>query len=312
MSINPQINEIFKESIDKLNSMILFLDTQLGTVSLSKEEIDSINGVPHKYQPLENIDSSQSEKKEDSKKKEKKEKQKPSENEQKDSNKENDKNEKKENNKKEKKEHKKEKKEKKEKNENNENNENKENKENKEKIKGQKKGMDAFEMFKLTDLRVGKVVSAKIMEGFNDVYELKIDIGEPEPRNIGTGLRNYVPIEKIQDSKVILFSNLKPKRFGKNFESHGMIMCAGKKDGENKEAFELIRPNENAKVGEKVYIEGTELDNSVVPQITGGYFKKCITHFKTDENCICMYNGKKMITESGEIKVETLANCEIS
>ena len=73
MSINPQINEIFKESLNKLNSMILFLDTQLGTVSLSKEEIDSINGVPHKYQPLENIDSSKSEKKE-SKKKEKKEK----------------------------------------------------------------------------------------------------------------------------------------------------------------------------------------------------------------------------------------------
>ena len=196
------------------------------------------------------------------------EKQKPSENEQKDSNKENDKKENKENNKKEKKEHKKEKKEHKK-----ENNENNENKENKEKIKGQKKGMDAFEMFKLTDLRVGKVVSAKIMEGFNDVYELKIDIGEPEPRNIGTGLRNYVPIEKIQDSKVILFSNLKPKRFGKNFESHGMIMCAGKKDGDNKETFELIRPNENAKIGEKVYIEGTELDKSVVPQITGGYFK---------------------------------------
>ena len=294
MSINPQINEIFKESLNKLNSMILFLDTQLGTVSLSKEEIDSINGVPHKYQPLENIDSSKSEKKE-SKKKEKKEKKE-------------DQKEKKEE-KKEKKEEKKEKKEKKK-----ENNKNEEKKDKTEKNPGhQKKGMDIFEIFKLTDLRVGKVVSSKIMEGFNDVYELKIDIGEPEPRNIGTGLRNYVPIEKIQDSKVILFSNLKPKRFGKNFESHGMIMCAGKKDKENnKETFELIRPNENAKVGEKVFIEGTELDNSVVPQITGGRFQKCINYFKTDENCFCLYNGKKIVTESGPIKVESLANCDIS
>ena len=277
MSINPEINEIFKESLNKLNSMILYLDTQIGTVSLSKEEIDSINGIPHKHQPLENIDSSKSEKKE-SKKKEKKE-------------------------------------EKQNKKENKENKENKEkNKENKEKIPGhQKKGMDIFDIFKLTDLRVGKVTSAKIMEGFNDVYELKIDIGEEQPRNIGTGLRNYVPIEKIQDSKVILFSNLKPKRFGKDFESHGMIMCAGKKDKDNnKETFELIRPNENAKIGEKVFIEGEEHDNNVVPQISGGRFQKCINYFKTDENCFCMYNGKKIVTESGPIKVESLANCDIS
>ncbi len=288
MSINPEINEIFKESLNKLNSMILFLDTQIGTVSLSKEEIDSINGIPHKHQPLENIDSSKSEKKE-SKKKEKKE------------------------DKKEEKQNKKEEKQNKKENKKNENNKEK-NKENKEKIPGhQKKGMDIFDIFKLTDLRVGKVTSAKIMEGFNDVYELKIDIGEEQPRNIGTGLRNYVPIEKIQDSKVILFSNLKPKRFGKDFESHGMIMCAGKKDKDNnKETFELIRPNENAKIGEKVFIEGTELDSSVVPQISGGRFQKCINYFKTDENCFCMYNGKKIVTESGPIKVESLANCDIS
>jgi len=301
MSINPQINEIFKERLNKLNSMILYLDTQLGTVSLSKEEIDSINGVPHKHQPLENIDSSKSEKKEQKKKeknekKEKKEEQKEKKEEQK-----------------EKKEDQKEKKDKKEKKEKKKENEDKKEKTNEKNPGHQKKGMDVFEIFKLTDLRVGKVVNAKIMEGFNDVYELKIDIGEAEPRNIGTGLRNYVPIEKIQDSKVILFSNLKPKRFGKNFESHGMIMCAGKKDKENnKQTYELIRPNENAKIGEKVFIEGTELDNSVVPQITGGRFQKCINYFKTDENCFCMYNGKKIVTESGPIKVDSLANCEIS
>ena len=75
MSINPEINEIFKESLNKLNSMILYLDTQIGTVSLSKEEIDSINGIPHKHQPLENIDSSKSEKKESKKKEKKEEKQ---------------------------------------------------------------------------------------------------------------------------------------------------------------------------------------------------------------------------------------------
>ena len=42
MSVNEKVSSVFKESLDKLNSMLMFLDTQLGTVSLSKEEIDYI------------------------------------------------------------------------------------------------------------------------------------------------------------------------------------------------------------------------------------------------------------------------------
>ena len=44
MSSNS-IKEIFKKSIDKINSMLMYLDHQLGTVSLTKEEVDSLVGV---------------------------------------------------------------------------------------------------------------------------------------------------------------------------------------------------------------------------------------------------------------------------
>ena len=149
------------------------------------------------------------------------------------------------------------------------------------------------------------------MEGFNDIYELDIDLGEGFIRKIGTGLRHYVPMEKIANSKVIVFSNLKPKRFGKNFESNGMIMCASNKIND-KEVIELLRPNDNSNPGDKVYLEGSELDNSKVEQISGGYYKKAIELFKTDDNCNCMYNGVKIITQSGNIIVESLKNSDIS
>ena len=177
--------------------------------------------------------------------------------------------------------------------------------------KQSKKGLDKNEIFKLCDLRVGKVNKIKIMEGFNDIYELDIDLNEGKIRKIGTGLRNYIPMEKIENSKVIVFSNLKPKRFGKNFESNGMIMCASNKIND-KEVIELLRPNENSNPGDKVYLEGTELDNSKVEQITGGYYKKAIELFKTDDNCNCMYNGIKIITQSGNIIVESLKYSLIS
>ena len=276
---NSKIDEIFKESIQKLNSMIMYLDTQLGTVSLTKEEIELLGGIMNNYKPLLFIDPNIPFNKEE-KKSEKKQK-----NEKK--NKEN-----KENNKKK------------------ENKENKNNENHKEEKKG-KKGLDKNEIFKLCDLRVGKVTSIKIMEGFNDIYELDIDLGEGFIRKIGTGLRHYVPMEKIANSKVIVFSNLKPKRFGKNFESNGMIMCASNKIND-KEVIELLRPNDNSNPGDKVYLEGSELDKSKVEQITGGYYKKAIDLFKTDDNCNCMYNGVKIITESGNIVVESLKNSQIS
>ena len=53
---NSKIDEIFKESIQKLNSMIMYLDTQLGTVSLTKEEIELLGGIMNKYKPLLFID----------------------------------------------------------------------------------------------------------------------------------------------------------------------------------------------------------------------------------------------------------------
>ena len=54
MSSNS-VREIFKESIDKLNSILMYLDHQLGTVSLTKEEIDSLGGVKNTVEPLHTI-----------------------------------------------------------------------------------------------------------------------------------------------------------------------------------------------------------------------------------------------------------------
>ena len=58
--------------------------------------------------------------------------------------------------------------------------------------------MEPKEIFKLCDLRVGYVEDCTILEGFNDIYSLIIDLGEENKRHIGTGLRNHVPIEKIK------------------------------------------------------------------------------------------------------------------
>ena len=314
MSSKNSVEGIFKESIDKLNSILMYLDHQLGTVSLTKEEIESLGGVKNEVEPAHKIlevsdkKPQKKEKKKEDKKKEEKHEEKTEE--KKEEKKEEKHEEKKEEKHEEKKEGKKKGKGKKkeEKTEGEEHDKKEEKKEGGK--KGNKKAMDPKDVFKLCDLRVGYVEDCTILEGFNDIYHLVIDLGEPNKRIICTGLRNHVPIEKIKNTKLVVFSNLKPKKFGKDHESNGMILTASEKNGDNK-TYELIRPEENAKPGDKVYLDGTELDPKKEAQITPKRFSQALEHLKTDGECFCIYDGVKLRTESGFVK-SALKNAPIS
>ena len=291
MSSNS-VKEIFQESMNKLNSILMYLDHQLGTVSLTQDEINSLGGVKNEVEPLHSILEEHQDKK--TKKKEK-----PKEKETKEEKKE-------ETHKEEKKEEKKEKKNKKKE----EKKDGEEPKKEEKKKHEQKKAMEPKEIFKLCDLRVGYVEECTILEGFNDIYSLIIDLGEENKRHIGTGLRNHVPIEKIKNTKIIVFSNLKPKKFGKDFESNGMILTSSLKDGENK-VYELIRPDDKAKPGEKVYLDGTELDPKKEATISPKRFGQILDNLKTNDECFCLYDGTKLRTESGFVTAP-LKNAPIS
>ena len=103
---------------------------------------------------------------------------------------------------------------------------------------------------------------------------------------------------------------MKPKKFGKDHESNGMILTASEKNGDNT-TFELIRPDENAKPGDKVYLDGTELDRKKEVQITPKRFSQALEYLKTDGECFCIYDRVKLRTESGFVK-SALKNAPIS
>ena len=290
MSSNS-VKEIFQESMNKLNSILMYLDHQLGTVSLTQDEIKSLGGVKNEVEPLHTILDEQKVAQDKKAKKKEKPKEKETKEEKKEEKHTEEKKEKKNKKKEEKKDGEEQKKEEKKKHE-------------------QKKAMEPKEIFKLCDLRVGYVEECTILEGFNDIYSLIIDLGEENKRHIGTGLRNHVPIEKIKNTKIIVFSNLKPKKFGKDFESNGMILTSSLKDGENK-IYELIRPDDKAKPGEKVYLDGTELDPKKEATISPKRFGQILDNLKTNDECFCLYDGTKLRTESGFVTAP-LKNAPIS
>ena len=76
-----------------------------------------------------------------------------------------------------------------------------------------------------------------------------MECGEAEPRQVISGLVKHVPIEKMQNRKVIMVANLKPAKM-RGITSYGMVLCA--KAGDK---VELINCPENAEPGDIVTTE---------------------------------------------------------
>ena len=79
--------------------------------------------------------------------------------------------------------------------------------------------------FAKVDLRVAKVVGAKLVEGADKLLEIRVDIGDGE-RTVFAGIRAAYAPESLVGRHVVVVANLAPRemRFG---VSDGMILAAG-------------------------------------------------------------------------------------
>lgn len=100
-----------------------------------------------------------------------------------------------------------------------------------------------IEDFTKIDLRVAKVIQANTVDGSDKLLQLSLDVGEPEPRNVFSGIRAQYTPEELEGKLVVLVANLAPRkmRFG---TSNGMVLCSG-------EGL-IISPENGAKPGDKV------------------------------------------------------------
>ncbi|XP_051122024.1 uncharacterized protein LOC127245282 isoform X2 [Andrographis paniculata] len=167
------------------------------------------------------------------------------------------------------------------------------------------------------DLRVGKILKAWRHEEADTLYVEEVDIGEPEPRTICSGLVKYIPLHLLQDKNVIVLANLKPRNM-RGVKSFGMLMAASDATHEN---VELLVPPAGAVPGERVWF-GSADEKDYPPQIEiaspNQVQKKKIwelvqPHLKTDDSCVAMLGmGHQMRTAAGVVTCESLKNAKIS
>ncbi|KAG2571103.1 tyrosine--tRNA ligase, cytoplasmic-like [Panicum virgatum] len=170
------------------------------------------------------------------------------------------------------------------------------------------------ELAGLLDIRVGRVVKAWRHPEADTLYVEEVDVGEAEPRTICSGLVNFLPIEELQDSSVIVLANLKPRNM-RGIKSNGMLMAASDASHEN---VELLTPPEGSVPGERVWFGlEEEKDRQSDPASPNQVQKKKIwesvqPHLKTTDKCIAILGEHTMRTSAGPVFCKSLKGARVS
>lgn len=91
--------------------------------------------------------------------------------------------------------------------------------------------------FELLSLKIGKITAIQHHENADSMYVEQIDTGKftadnmSEPIQVCSGLKNYIPINVLQDSLVVVADNLKPSKL-RGIKSYGMLLCGSDKNND--------------------------------------------------------------------------------
>ncbi|KIR40362.1 methionine-tRNA ligase, beta subunit [Cryptococcus deuterogattii 99/473] len=113
----------------------------------------------------------------------------------------------------------------------------------------------------MIDMRVGKVLDVKRHPDADSLYVETIDVGEPEPRTVCSGLVKYMSEDEIRGATVVVICNLKPVTM-RGVKSFAMLLCASSKDGKEEGGVQFVLPPEGSQPGERIYFEGEKYENA--------------------------------------------------
>ena len=81
-----------------------------------------------------------------------------------------------------------------------------------------------YDDFAKVELKVATILEAKVHPNADKLLVLKVDVGEPEPRQVCAGIRAWYPPETLVGKQVILVANLEPRQL-RGEVSNGMILA---------------------------------------------------------------------------------------
>ncbi|XP_038611245.1 aminoacyl tRNA synthase complex-interacting multifunctional protein 1 [Tachyglossus aculeatus] len=156
------------------------------------------------------------------------------------------------------------------------------------------------------DLRVGCILSAQKHPDADSLYVEEVDVGEPAPRTVVSGLVKHVPLDQMQQRMVILLCNLKPAKM-RGVVSQAMVMCAS-----SPEKVEILAPPPGSVPGERITFDGFpgEPEKELNPKKK--IWEQIQPDLLTNDQCVATYKGVPFeVKGKGVCKAQTMANSGI-
>lgn len=101
-----------------------------------------------------------------------------------------------------------------------------------------------YDDFAKLEIKIGTILTAEIVPEADKLLKLTVDVGEENPRQIVSGIREFFPNLEILIGKQCPFlTNLEPRTI-RGLESQGMILAVGAND-----EFTLLSPDKTMPVG---------------------------------------------------------------
>ena len=157
------------------------------------------------------------------------------------------------------------------------------------------------------DLRVGRILKAWRHPDAESLYVEEIDVGEPKPRTVVSGLVKFIPEDALQDRHVVLVCNLKPANM-RGVRSEAMVLAATSKDGN---VVELVEPPMGSNVGDRVQVEGFEGQPDEILNPKKKVWDTVQVDLATNEKLNACYRGIPLSTGHGPCKVASVVGGSI-
>jgi aminoacyl tRNA synthase complex-interacting multifunctional protein 1 len=160
------------------------------------------------------------------------------------------------------------------------------------------------------NIKVGKIIEVWEHPESDKLWCEKIDLGEAEPRQILSGLREFYTKEEMMGKTVLALCNLKSRKLA-GIPSHGMVLCASNAEHT---AVEFVIPPEGAKIGERVMfgdLEGEpEPENKIAKK---KMLEKLAPDLKTNDEGMVVWKDAKSKTSAGAcVASKGMKNAQVS
>eukprot|EP00400_MALV-I_sp_L67-5_P000042 gene42-701_t len=155
---------------------------------------------------------------------------------------------------------------------------------------------------------VGEIVKVWPAENSDKLWCELIDVGEKEPRQILSGIRQHVPESTMLGAKVCVLANLKTRKIA-GIESQGMVLCAS-----NDDAVELCNAPAGAKIGEVITFPGFEgePDEKLNEKKGKAPLVEILPHLNTNAKKEACFKDAPFTTSAGTVSCNSKVGAKVS